>query len=208
MPGAGGGGLGAEERALTLPHPSGRQEAPKASRFPQSQEEADVICLFPWGTPAPYIFGKALAKPAWLAVVELGKKTLFPTLSSGAAAPVKTRLSRGPRGGGAVPLGNLCPAQPTGSWGPLPHAKGSKMTNCSSRPLWLLPAHTRDDKATSGSRILASGQRWSPSAAGRLRTTSTAPQARREGRGSPWASGCGLGRGPGTSRGWGWWGRG
>lgn len=59
-----------------------------------------------------------------------------------------------------------------------------------------LPLCTLDKKVTSSSHILASGQKWSPSAARRLWTVCTALQARRElGEVSrPWVK-DGMGRG-------------
>lgn len=108
-------------------------------------------------------------------------KTDPPPQDLWAVAPAKTRLS--------LALGGPCPQGGSGQPGcwlllvaversadvPCPSASSSKMTIQNFCPL-IPPCNTPDGKVTSGSRILASGQKWSPSAAGRLWTTSTVPQ--------------------------------
>lgn len=141
--------------------------------------KSGVICFFPCLPPA--FSGRTL--PGWS---RSSLQNRPPPQDLWAVAPAKTRLS--------LALGGPCPQGGSGQPGcwlllvaversadvPCPSASSSKMTIQNFCPL-IPPCNTPDDKVTSGSRILASGQKWSPSAAGRLWTTSTVPQARRAG---------------------------
>ena len=175
-------GPGGEEWAtLTLPHPSGRRP-PKPQISEQGLPKVRGYLLFP--LPPPSLFRKDSAEPGWSRSSLQNRPP--PPQDLWAVAPAKTRLS--------LALGGPCPQGGSGQPGcwlllvaversadvPCPSASSSKMTIQNFCPL-IPPCNTPDDKVTSGSRILASGQKWSPSAAGRLWTTSTVPQARRAG---------------------------
>lgn len=97
---------------------------------------------------------------------------------------------------GSVSLRVLCPCRGSAQQGHClpPHDCWGKPWNllpCVSCPQSLSPPFSSYTlEVTSGSHILASGQRWSPSAAGRPWTISTAPQARRGRPGWALAPGC------------------
>lgn len=164
MPGA------REEGGLGCPHPTppltwGPQSLqPAKERSPKSRGPLRLSaapCLSPW----PLHSGLCRV---WLAKVE-------PEPESKAAAPRKTWLFLGLRGPGPrEALPSACWGKP---WSPLPPAPGL-LTISFVHPFPSL--HTLAEKVTSGSRISASGQRWSPTTAGRPWTISTAPQARAE----------------------------